>query len=120
MVFFLDENFPLCAISILKDLGHDVIRTLEVFPSGEFDEKLFKYSQTKKAIFLTTDKDFYHTIPLKFSVKGSKIVVIALSKPNSISIINRLRDFLLSVNFEVEKDGVFLVSDTKIIRRRAL
>ena len=36
-----------------------------MFKQGSSDEELFMYAKLNNAIFLTTDKDFYHTIPIK-------------------------------------------------------
>jgi hypothetical protein len=52
MLFFLDENFPLSAVSKLQSLGHNSIRALDHFKQGSSDEELFMYSKKSKAIFL--------------------------------------------------------------------
>ena len=66
MNFFLDENFPRPAITLLESAGHSATHALQVFPPGIEDAKLFAEAQERKAIFVTTDKDFFHTIPLTF------------------------------------------------------
>ena len=45
------------------------------------------------AIFLTTDKDFYHTIPFQFE-KHCGIVIITLRQPNRHNIIQKVKYFL--------------------------
>ena len=106
MLFFLDENFPLSAIP-----------ALDIFDHGKPDEELFIYALKNKAIFLTTDKDFYHTIPIKCNTKGAEIVVIAISKPNSFNIIDRLITFLNTIELAKMDEGIFLINDTKILKR---
>lgn len=44
MIFFLDENFPLSSIEVLKDFGFEVIKALDAFDQGQSDEVLFKYA----------------------------------------------------------------------------
>ncbi|HMO19262.1 MAG TPA: DUF5615 family PIN-like protein [Oligoflexia bacterium] len=117
MLFFLDENFPLGAVLALELLGHRTIRALDVFEQGSSDEELFEYANKNNAVFLTTDKDFYHTIPIKCDVRGARIIVIAISKPNSINIINRLLSFINTIELEQVTEGAFLVNDKKIFKR---
>jgi predicted nuclease of predicted toxin-antitoxin system len=117
MLFLLDENFPLSTVSKLESLGHIAIRALDHFKQGSSDEELFMYSKKIGAIFLTTDKDFYHTIPIKCNTKDAIIVVIAVSKPNTTNIINRLVDFLNTIEVKEISQGVFLVNDKKIYKR---
>jgi predicted nuclease of predicted toxin-antitoxin system len=61
--FFLDENFPRKATRMLESHGFEVfdIRGTEI--EGADDKTLFEKAQQHEAIFLTTDKDFYHTVP---------------------------------------------------------
>jgi len=117
MHFFLDENFPLSVLPIIESLGHSAIRALDIFDQGSSDEELFTYAINNKAIFLTTDKDFYHTIPMKCNVRGAKIIVIAISKPNSKNIIDRLLNFLHTIDLERMSEGIFLINDRKILKR---
>jgi predicted nuclease of predicted toxin-antitoxin system len=87
--FFLDENFPRKATCILESHGFEVfdIRGTEI--EGADDTTLFEKAQQHEAIFLTTDKDFYHTVPF-FYESHYGAIVIALSQPDSISILNKL------------------------------
>jgi predicted nuclease of predicted toxin-antitoxin system len=81
MKFFLDENFPRPALAQLVSGDHSASHALDYFPPGTDDEKLFERAQRDGAIFITTDKDFFHTIPLAFARHGGAIV-ITLRKPN--------------------------------------
>ncbi len=69
MKFFLDENFPRKATCMLESHGFEVfdIRGTEI--EGADDTTLFEKAQQHEAIFLTTDKDFYHTIQYHFFMK---------------------------------------------------
>src|SRR5271154_2583023 len=89
MKFFLDENFPRPAIPYLVSVGHAASHALDLFPPGTADDKLFEYAQSASSIFITTDKDFFHTIPLAFARHGGAIV-ITLRKPNRGDLLRRV------------------------------
>jgi predicted nuclease of predicted toxin-antitoxin system len=63
MIFFLDENFPKSAGIYLESLGHQILDIRSTEQKGLNDKKIFELSQKHNAIFLTTDRDFFHTIP---------------------------------------------------------
>ncbi len=112
MVFFLDENFPKGAVELIERLGHKVHDIRGSNLEGLKDNKIFDLALKKKAIFLTTDKDFFHTIPRIYK-KHFGIIVITLSKPDSNSIIEKLRwalNFIAKLNFE---DSCLLLSDRR-------
>ena len=56
---------------------------------GATDSDLFDEAQVNNAVFITTDKDFFHTIP-NFYKRHSGIIVIALSQPNGSQILDKL------------------------------
>jgi predicted nuclease of predicted toxin-antitoxin system len=94
MTFLLDENFPRAAAAWLMERGHHVLMVGECCPRGSSDEVVFQTAQLYSAVLLTTDKDFYHTIPLLHS-QHCGIVVIALHRPNRNDILSKL-DWLLT------------------------
>jgi predicted nuclease of predicted toxin-antitoxin system len=118
MKFFLDENFPRPAISYLVSAGHSASHALDCFPPGAADEKLFDHAQHDGAIFITTDKDFFHTIPLAFARHGG-VIVITLRKPNRADLLRRLADSLDLLGERDLRNTVWLVTDTRIRSRRA-
>jgi len=111
--FFLDENFPRNAFVYLTNLGHTVIDIRGTSFEGTDDATMFDLAQQHCAFFLTTDKDFYHTIPhLKNSHYG--IIVISLRQPNSISILSKLE---WAYNFVLKnpiQNCCLMLTDTKI------
>jgi predicted nuclease of predicted toxin-antitoxin system len=117
MRFYLDENFPLLASEHLRSLGHEVFRALEFHPPGTADRKLFEDAQHRGAIFLTTDKDFFHTIPFFFPQRVAPVISITLAQAKSANILARLESLMNSVHLESDKDAVYLVTDRKIVRR---
>ena len=93
MKFFLDENFPKSARALLESRGHEVIDNREEDTAGADDRAVFVKAQRHQAVFLTTDRDFFHTVPHLFD-RHRGAVVVALRQPNRERIIARLRWFL--------------------------
>jgi len=93
MNFFMDENFPKSAHSILTQQRHSCFDARDHLPQGAEDTAVFQLAQKFHAVFLTTDKDFYHTVPfLHPSHHG--VVVVSLLQPNRRSLIQHLECFL--------------------------
>ncbi|NIM14794.1 MAG: hypothetical protein GTO45_22630 [Candidatus Aminicenantes bacterium] len=90
MKFFLDENFPKKAAPILESEGFQVFDIRGTQFEGKDDKWLFQKAQEHEAVFLTTDKDFFHTVPFLYESHYG-VVVITLSQPDSIKILEKLR-----------------------------
>ena len=93
MNIFLDENMPRDAAELLRSRGctvHDVRGTDK---EGLSDADIFQCAIDRNAVFLTTDKDFFHTVRFLYETHPG-VVVIALSQPNSRSITSKVRWFL--------------------------
>ena len=116
MNFFLDENFPRPALAHLEGAGHTASHALDIFPPGMADDKLFAHAQEKGAIFVTTDKDFFHTVPLAFA-RHHGAIVITLHKPNRADLLRRLADALALLGVRDFQDTVWLVTDNRIRSR---
>jgi predicted nuclease of predicted toxin-antitoxin system len=97
MIFLLDENFPKSAEKLLYELGHQVIDIRGTELQGIDDFRLFELAQENGAILLTTDRDFYHTVPLRYS-DHSGVIVIALKQPSREAILSKLR-WIISQDF---------------------
>ena len=110
MIFFLDENVPKSSIKLLESKGHEVIDIRGTHFEGSDDSILFKIAQDKKAIFLTTDKDFFHTIPYLYN-EHCGIIVIALKQPNRISILDKIQFFLDNIDIGNLNSKVVLLRD---------
>ena len=89
MTFLLDENFPKGAEAVLTSRGHEVIDFRCTAMQGMSDADVFKTAQAAKAVLLTTDRDFFHTIPHLFDTH-SGVVVVALRQPNRRNILAKL------------------------------
>lgn len=96
MTFFLDENFPRSATSLLGTLGHSVVDARDVAAPGTDDRSLFAMAQDVSGVFLTTDRDFFHTVPSIYT-EHAGVIVIALRQPNRARILTRLEWLLARV-----------------------
>jgi predicted nuclease of predicted toxin-antitoxin system len=117
MKFFLDENFSRPALTQLQSAGHTAVHALEIFPPGTSDDQLFAHAQRAAAIFITTDKDFFHTVPLAFA-RHHGAIVITLRRPNRDELLRRLADALTALGERKLDDSVWLVTDTRIYSRQ--
>jgi predicted nuclease of predicted toxin-antitoxin system len=114
--FFLDENFPRKAARILEAQGFDVFDIRGTELEGANDNILFEKAQQHEAIFLTTDKDFYHTVPF-FYKSHYGVIVIALSQPDSIGILKKLELALDVIKKTPIYSKCLLLKDRKIYIR---
>jgi predicted nuclease of predicted toxin-antitoxin system len=117
MNFFLDENFPRPAITQLQSAGHSAIHAMDVFPPGTTDDLLFAHAQKERAVFVTTDKDFFHTVPLAFE-RHHGAIVITLRRPNREELLRRLADALTELGDRSLDSAAWLVSDSRIYSRQ--
>ena len=117
MNFFLDENFPRPALTQLQTAGHTAAHAMGIFPPGTADDRLFAHAQKEHAVFITTDKDFFHTIPLAFEQHHGAIV-ITLRRPNRVELLRRLSEALAALGERNLNNTVWLVTDTHIYSRQ--
>ena len=89
MKFLLDENFPCSCAEVIVSCGHEAVPFAEICKFGDDDETVFAAAQRLGAVLLTSDRDFYHTMPL-LHPEHSGIVVVALRQPNRAAIQARL------------------------------
>ena len=89
MKFLLDENFPKAAILLLESCGHQAEDIRGTKKEGAEDSVIFQLAQDLNAVFLTTDKDFFHTVPHLFE-EHHGVVVIILRQPNRENILSKL------------------------------
>ncbi len=116
MRFFLDENFPRAAQEHLVTAGHDCTRALDHFSPGATDEELFARAQELGAIFVTTDRDFFHTIPWLHE-RHAGVIAIALAQPNRDALLARLNDALQLWPEGVGTPRVWLLTDERLFER---
>lgn len=107
MRFLLDENFPRSCASVIEGRGHEAVAFNEICPYGANDEMVFSAAQSLGAALLTSDRDFYHTMPL-LHPKHHGIVVVALHQPSRGAIAERLSWFLANMPESLENRVVIL------------
>ena len=90
---------------------------MDIFPSGTADDRLFAHAQQMRAVFVTTDKDFFHTVPLTFAQHHGAIV-ITLRRPNRDELLRRLSDALAALGKRNLNSTVWLITDTRIYSRQ--
>ena len=110
MNFLLDENFPKSAADFLKEAGHSACRVLELADQGTDDRAVFELAQQKQAVLLTTDRDFFHTIPYLFA-EHHGVIVVALKQPNRAAILLKLKWILAKLPPQDFRNRVFQLRD---------
>jgi len=83
---------------------------------GCSDEALFKRCQAEGACILTTDRDFFHTVPYRHPGHNG-IVVIALKQPKREAILEKLEWFLANVPEDDVKGRAFQLRDLAWVAR---
>ncbi len=114
MIFFLDENFPKAGGELLASRGYTVLDIRGSENEGADDDSVFKMAQEQSAIFLTTDKDFFHTIPYKYSSHHG-VIVFNLRQPNRFNIVDKLKWVLENIDISDFRNKVLLLHDLKYI-----
>ncbi|MEK6794838.1 MAG: DUF5615 family PIN-like protein [Spirochaetota bacterium] len=112
MTFFLDENIPKDAAALLASRGHETVDIRGTGHEGCDDKTVFGLSKDRECVFLTTDKDFFHTINFEHKPHAG-IIVIALKQPDAQRIVSRLQWFLDNCMEMPLHDKCFLLSDDR-------
>ena len=115
MKFLLDENFPRTAKSLLEDLGNVVYDMRDLLRPGADDNAVFSKAQELDAVLLTTDRDFFHTIPYLWQ-EHSGVIVIALRQPCRAAILARLALFLRTFSNIDLRNEVYQLRDSTYVR----
>ena len=115
MKFLLDENFPCSAAEVIASSGHVPLMLKDFCDSGESDEVIFDIAQSQEAIILTSDRDFYHTVPL-LHPRHHGIVVISLRQPNRKAILERLDWFSKNISLPIDNRVYSLRDQTYCVK----
>ena len=114
MKFFLDENFPKPAHTILSERWHEVFDIRGTPDEGMDDAEIFELALENEAAFLTTDGDFFYTVPHHYP-EHNGVVVITLRQPNRESILQKLEWFLDHFSAEALEGHVFRLKDRTFV-----
>ena len=111
MIFLLDENFPKTVASKSSLEKYEIIDIRETGKSGLDDTTIFKLAQEHRAIFLTTDMDFFHTIPFHFP-QHCGVIIVALNQPNRERILEKIDWCLKNIDLTDIANKVILLKDS--------
>ena len=110
MIFVIDENIPHRVVYYLKEKGHEVIDFRNSENEGSDDRVIFSTACEINALFLTTDKDFFHTIPFLFKDHPG-IIVISLRQPNGAAILEKVKWLMDNIDLTEMRSKVILLRD---------
>ncbi len=115
MRFLADENFPAKAITVLRQLGHDVVWVTEIAPAT-VDEEILSWAVRESRVLLTLDKDFGELafrwgLPADCGIVLFRITPI----PDRVAVAAKR-----VVGAESELKNRFLVVDSWRVRERSL
>ncbi|MCW1925085.1 DUF5615 family PIN-like protein [Luteolibacter arcticus] len=119
MRFLLDENFPNSAVGFLEALAHEAHDFRGTAEEGMEDGGVFAKAQDLNAVLLTTDRDFFHTVPHLFSSHAG-VVVVAMKQSCRATILSRLEWIIAKVNAEDFANRVFQLRDRSWLAYPAL
>ena len=110
MKFLLDENFPKTAVAFLTSSGHQAVDFPRNCGRRLKNPEVFQKAQRLSVVLLTTDRDFFHTIPLLYP-EHAGVVVVALRQPNRAGIIMRLEWLLGHIPESAFRNRAFQLRD---------
>lgn len=116
MRFLANENFPLVAVEVLRQQGHDVVWIRTESP-GISDPEVLSRAQAEDRILLTFDKDFGE---LAFRVKLSAtcgIILFRVQAPSSQVVAQKVAT---AIALRQDWAGHFSVIEDDKIRMRPL
>lgn len=111
MRLYFDENFPKSGHELAERRGIECFDHRGTELEGIADSGLFDLAQQREAVLVTTDRDFYHTIPI-LRPEHFGILVIALKQPNRANILSRFTWALDHFEPEEFKNRAFSLRDS--------
>ena len=119
MRFFFDENFPKSAAEVLERFGYDWYDPRGTELEGAADSTVIEEARRQKAVLLTTDRDFFHTLHHQYP-DHSGVIVVALKQPNREAILKRLEWVLGNIAEGNSAGRTFQLRDQSWVARPAL
>jgi predicted nuclease of predicted toxin-antitoxin system len=116
MRFLANENFPLDAVSALRQSGHDVLWIRTDAP-GSRDEEVLARAVSEERILLTFDKDFGELAFRSKLPASCGIILFRVAGPNSEYIAHLVISVMQT---ETDWTGHFAVVEKERIRVRSL
>ncbi|KKJ00673.1 DUF5615 family PIN-like protein [Prochlorothrix hollandica] len=116
MRFLANENFPLDAVEVLRQNGHDVV-WIRVESPGISDSEVLSRAQAENRILLTFDKDFGE-LAFRSKLPASVGVILFRIKAPSGSVVAEKVSKVISLRDDWQ--GHFTVVEEDKIRMRDL
>ena len=110
MRFFLDENIPFVCREYLLSLNYEVFDVRGTANEGISDNHIFQLAQELQSVFVTTDRDFFHTVPHLYNSHYG-VIVINLRRPNREEILKKLKWVASNINLSELDSKVILLKD---------
>jgi len=110
MTFLLDENFPKAVIPILESMGHEVEDFRVVGVAGSPDDAVVRAAKELRAVILTTDRDYFHTLGQNLS-DHCGIIVVALKQPTRAAIVSKIEWLIDHIGLHRLSGRVFQLRD---------
>ncbi len=102
----------------MASLGHTIYDLRGSVQEGIDDLHAFRLAQEHRAMFFTTDKDFFHTLP-RLIPEHHGVVVVALRKPNGQMILDRLMAASSRFLQQDLSGQAVLITDTTVLTIRS-
>ncbi len=104
----MDENIPLLTVSVLRNLGHEVLDIRGTIEQGIPDDLLWERAQKDERVLSTTDKGFVHH-------RGEPhhgVLVVRLRQPNEQKIHERVLQAIEQFSEDERKGLIVVMRDT--------
>ncbi len=112
-----NENFPLRSVSVLRNMGHDVLSITET-SLGAKDVSVLESAFTQQRILLTFDRDYGELVYLRRLPCPSAIILLRFDPATPEEAGTMVSELLSADNQEII--GFFIVLGRDYIRKRPL
>jgi predicted nuclease of predicted toxin-antitoxin system len=116
MRFLADENFPLDAVEVLRQSGHDVAWIRSESP-GIADPQVLERAQVENRIVLTFDKDFGELAFRNKLAATAGIILFRIKAPSGLVVAEKVAK---AIALRDDWHGHFSVVDDDKVRMRIL
>ena len=116
VAFFTDECFSGVIVRALKKAGFDVVRAVDVCPSGD-DRKVLALAYEKGRVLLTEDYDFGE-LCVRFGLPTHGVVIVAVKGMSAARQAERVAKCIAELGDRVV--GSFITIEPARVRQRSL
>ena len=116
VAFFTDECFSGVIVRALQAAGFDLVRAIDVCPSGD-DRLVLAIAYDQGRIFLPEDYDFGE-LCVRFELPTHGVVIVALKGMSGVSQAERVVNCLTDLGDRIA--GSFVTIEAARVRQRSL